>query len=344
MEIKILCSCGSKYKFDLEPVGGRAPVDLACPACKASWTEQADAIIRQAEAATPRAAVATPAATHAEGRIKLQIGSPNKTAEPVPEVASPMADSQGSGVAAESPRAGHRKSETVSYETGPEPADWGKFALGSVGALMGALVGGFLYYLIYNLGFESKLMALGVAGIAGAGARLLGRKGSNELGLLTGCFGVGGILLALYLVAGNVSAALHAKSINEQFDAMVTDAKNVLRQIPKGTEQEVRAYLALQKFRDENGDRVTPESIPAAEVGTFRDETLPMFRRLADGTMTREEWKRSRGIKDGAINDTGNADEIEFTTKGVFVILAFSKFNLVCMIAAAGLGYKMTDG
>jgi hypothetical protein len=68
-----------------------------------------------------------------------------------------------------------------------------------------------------------------------------------------------------------------------------------------------------------------------------------MFRRLADGSLSEDEWKASMGIQDGAVDDTENAEEIEFTTKGIFVLMAFSRFNLVCLIAAAGLAYKLTD-
>jgi hypothetical protein len=193
------------------------------------------------------------------------------------------------------------------------------------------------------MGLESKLLALGVAGFAGLGARLIGRKGSNELGLLTAAFSISAIVLAQYCVAGHLSAELRTHRAGQDYAALVSDVKIVLRSIPNGTDQEIRAHLALQKWMDEEGNRVTPESISEEEVREFRDDTLPMFRRLADGSRSEDEWKASMGIQDGAVDDTENAEEIEFTTKGIFVLMAFSRFNLVCLIAAAGLAYKLTD-
>ena len=36
--IKILCGCGQKYAFDVEPVDGRINVSVQCPACGADGT------------------------------------------------------------------------------------------------------------------------------------------------------------------------------------------------------------------------------------------------------------------------------------------------------------------
>jgi len=42
MELKIVCECGQKYAFDVEPVGGRMPVAVNCPACQADGTATAN--------------------------------------------------------------------------------------------------------------------------------------------------------------------------------------------------------------------------------------------------------------------------------------------------------------
>jgi hypothetical protein len=61
MEIKILCPCGTKYKFDVEPVNGRMPWPVNCPACNADGTPQANEIIAQTPAANqPTAAAFVP--------------------------------------------------------------------------------------------------------------------------------------------------------------------------------------------------------------------------------------------------------------------------------------------
>lgn len=47
MEIKIECPCGTKFKFDVEPVNGRMPVGIGCPSCRLDATSTANALIAQ---------------------------------------------------------------------------------------------------------------------------------------------------------------------------------------------------------------------------------------------------------------------------------------------------------
>src|SRR5882762_828983 len=54
MEIKILCGCGTKYKFDVEPVNGRMPIRVQCPSCNADGTTDANQIIAQKITYAPR--------------------------------------------------------------------------------------------------------------------------------------------------------------------------------------------------------------------------------------------------------------------------------------------------
>jgi hypothetical protein len=56
MPIKILCGCGQKYAFDVEPVNGRMPTRVACPVCGADGTAAANEIIAQNLPAQPPAA------------------------------------------------------------------------------------------------------------------------------------------------------------------------------------------------------------------------------------------------------------------------------------------------
>ena len=47
IEVKIECPCGQHYAFDVEPVSGRMPTTIACPACEADGTEAANHSISQ---------------------------------------------------------------------------------------------------------------------------------------------------------------------------------------------------------------------------------------------------------------------------------------------------------
>jgi outer membrane protein assembly factor BamB len=51
MTVKILCSCGSKYSFDVEPLEGRMPFAVHCPTCNADGTDAANQVITESLAA-----------------------------------------------------------------------------------------------------------------------------------------------------------------------------------------------------------------------------------------------------------------------------------------------------
>src|SRR5579863_10513409 len=47
MELKVVCNCGQKYKFDVEPVNGRMPFVVNCPVCGLDGTHLADGLLSQ---------------------------------------------------------------------------------------------------------------------------------------------------------------------------------------------------------------------------------------------------------------------------------------------------------
>jgi hypothetical protein len=47
MELKVICQCGQKFKFDVEPVGGRMPFAVNCPVCHADATSAANALLAE---------------------------------------------------------------------------------------------------------------------------------------------------------------------------------------------------------------------------------------------------------------------------------------------------------
>jgi hypothetical protein len=56
--VKILCGCGQKYAFDVEPYNGRMPAPVQCPICKLDGTAAANEILARS---LPPAPVAAPA-------------------------------------------------------------------------------------------------------------------------------------------------------------------------------------------------------------------------------------------------------------------------------------------
>jgi len=78
--VKIVCSCGQKYAFDVYPLNGRMPSPIKCPVCGLDSTAVADEIIALALKATSPATPPPPAAA--------PVPSPPPTA-PVPLIIRP---------------------------------------------------------------------------------------------------------------------------------------------------------------------------------------------------------------------------------------------------------------
>jgi hypothetical protein len=55
MELKIICQCGQKYSFDVEPVNGQMPYSVNCPVCGANGTAAANKLLAEKFNFVPRA-------------------------------------------------------------------------------------------------------------------------------------------------------------------------------------------------------------------------------------------------------------------------------------------------
>ncbi|HXT13150.1 MAG TPA: phospholipid scramblase-related protein [Candidatus Angelobacter sp.] len=89
MEIKIECGCGTKYKFDVEPVNGHMPAAVACPECGTSGTVDANRQIAEklgsaAYAPAPAMAYAAPAPSTAYAGGGAAVAAPSTTRIRVP--------------------------------------------------------------------------------------------------------------------------------------------------------------------------------------------------------------------------------------------------------------------
>lgn len=60
MELKVVCQCGQKYKFDVEPVNGRMPFPVNCPVCNLDGTSTANAMLAEILVNQPSPSAATP--------------------------------------------------------------------------------------------------------------------------------------------------------------------------------------------------------------------------------------------------------------------------------------------
>jgi hypothetical protein len=84
MTVKIECSCGQRFAFDVEPEQGRMPMPLACPACSADLTAVADANIAQ------QLVSAAPAAPQpATGPVRVSLRISGSAEPPAADAAAP---------------------------------------------------------------------------------------------------------------------------------------------------------------------------------------------------------------------------------------------------------------
>jgi hypothetical protein len=189
-EIKVHCACGQKFKFDVEPVGGKVPFAVNCPACGADGTAAANAILAQQLLSTtaPRPVTATAAAPPLP-RAPRPIPAPRV----VPAKATAPTDI--SLATEEALRAVHSRSW--------EAKDTTEFHLsrGVLGAVLGAGLGfvllvGFvrLFHFVFPYSFA------GMGALTGLGARIGYRGTSSTLGLIAALIFVGSLVLLCFLL------------------------------------------------------------------------------------------------------------------------------------------------
>jgi hypothetical protein len=84
MEIKVICECGTKYKFEVEPIDGHMPRAVKCPECGVDGTAKANAAIREALGASPAEPAATPAPAPRPSALRINVH------QPAPAAAAPV--------------------------------------------------------------------------------------------------------------------------------------------------------------------------------------------------------------------------------------------------------------
>jgi hypothetical protein len=181
MEIKIVCGCGQKYIFEVDPDNGLMGASVNCPACGADGTQEANDILTQifpdsmAEPTTKPAMETVPPPPAAAQGGSLRI---------IPPVRLGMAASPPPPLPASAPAPQPIQPMMVAPS---QAEDTGEFSLGRgiLGAVVGAGLGAGLMYGFFELaGFRFPLMGVGIGALAGYGARLLGRGTDTTLGVI----------------------------------------------------------------------------------------------------------------------------------------------------------------
>src|SRR5688572_11371207 len=154
MEVKVQCSCGTRYKFDVEPVNNLMPGPISCPTCGADGTPASNAILQQSLNAQPTA-VGTGAGQTSPAekpRIRLHIPAPHAanpatavapTAPPAPHNPTVQSHAEGMASLAVSPVHERPQPRSVSVLAQPSPElarAKGRFGFGILGAVLGTLL------------------------------------------------------------------------------------------------------------------------------------------------------------------------------------------------------------
>jgi hypothetical protein len=326
MDIKIVCGCGQKYIFEVDPDNGLMGASVTCPACGADGTMEANEILTQIFPEPAMEPVPPPPAAAAAGPIRVNL--PVRPAVATQAGAAPLP---------------LYNTRTTTVAAAAKPAKTPSFGMGLLGGLIGALVGAIVYFLIFKFtGLRIKFIAIGVGALAGWFADYLGKgEGSKELGGITAVFVLSGIIGAQYFVALGWSHESEDMRLNEAASAYanaMTEAEEVVKAIPTGSDTEIRAYLA--KLAAQDGEKVPLASISNEVVKDFHDNQLPEYQQLAGGKISKEEYEKKIQIKTTVTEAEKKEDD--YTFKGVFLLLLLSRANLFSLAAAAGLAFKMS--
>jgi len=214
MEMKIACDCGQKYAFDVEPVNGRMPAAVNCPACGADGTRAANEILTQVfpdappplsvavavESAAPPAPpplspIAPPASA---GGLRINRAAP-----------APMAATAGEPPLSAAPRLITAMRSPAIAAAAAKPKDDGEInlGLGILGAILGAALGaGLMYGFFVWADFRFPLMGTGIGALTGLGARILAKGTATTLGVIAGIIALLSTAGTLHLMFGDIAA------------------------------------------------------------------------------------------------------------------------------------------
>jgi hypothetical protein len=200
MDIKIVCDCGQKYIFEVDPDNGLMPASVNCPACGADGTQEANEILTQIFPGPFAESSAEPAMETAPPPPAAAVGGPIRVNPPVrPAMAANSPPPLSASAPAPQP--------IRSMITAPVKAEnAGEFSLGRgiLGAVVGAGLGAGLMYGFFELaGFRFPLMGVGIGALAGYGARLLGRGTDTTLGVIAAGLALAANAGTLYLMFGD---------------------------------------------------------------------------------------------------------------------------------------------
>jgi hypothetical protein len=229
--------------------------------------------------------------------------------------------------------AGRPKKAPVHFAAEREAERRKRFILGIAGAVLGSLIGVFIWFLlIKSTGSPLLVMAWGVGGLTGLGALLLTKQGGLPLGVACAICALAAIITGDCLAAKTVRDQEAVRRAGVAYRSQLEFAKAALR---AESPEDFRNLLA--QF---NG--TTAEEITDDQIKSFQDEQLRSLRDFALGKPSRAEFVAELQSRFAAEFDYREYFTREDLKSGLFLALF-----LVLGVASAhkiGSGRPSPDG
>jgi hypothetical protein len=332
MEIKVVCECGQKYAFDVEPQNGSMPGSVSCPICGKDGTGFANEQIRQKLAASgpaPATAAPTPAAPGG-----LRISRPSAPADaPAPPPPDPNAPSAPPPMPAAPAYTRSRAFQPQAAEK-PEPKE--NIPMGLLGGVIAgavAMVG--WYYLTMATDKEFGIVAWLVGGMTGVGVRLLAHDGGPKLGYIAALCACLAILGGKFLVANKVGGQIDelVSGLAEvKYDAELELAKKA---VAAKTDAEIGVWL------DENSKG------PAnpARIQMFRSDDQPKMQDFVNGKPSKSEYmKKVTAEASKKMEELGEASGLKFGSRFEIFKSSVDFFTILWLAFGVGSAWRIATG
>jgi len=210
--------------------------------------------------------------------IVAAIGSP-PTTETSPFPTPPADQRPPLGNSAES--AGRQKNFPVHLAAEREADRTQQFILGSAGAVMGSLIGIFVWFLVIK-STESPLLVIawGVGGLTGLGARLLTKSGGLPLGIASAICALAAVVTGDCLAAKAIRSQEALRRAGVAYRSQLEFAKEAVRADSPEEFRKLAAQINGTREREVTDD----------QIKNFQDGDLPTLRDFALGKPSRAEF------------------------------------------------------
>ncbi|MDB6057756.1 MAG: hypothetical protein JWO95_1600 [Verrucomicrobiales bacterium] len=146
------------------------------------------------------------------------------------------------------------------------------------------------------------------------------------------------VKLAQYkqLADGQVKEADYFKTLARWgFEERVAEAKIALEAMPHESEKEIRDYLAVQSV--EGNDKPDPQAVTADEIASFKNETLPEYKKLASGE---QQFVEPPDFTKATHKNLDKAEEENGWVRVLYFFSGWGIGGIGLMFVTIGLAYK----